>query len=451
MVTEIKNRLASFYPQDDSEKQENWVVDGQAGRKNKRYSLKYRSDRKTWQFTLHEESGLAPEVCAQWRSKSFSTIPPAILSRFPNIRTRTGAERIVDALIEHLKGKEDAHPVVTHGTPVWEWINLFTKAETSPKAKKLIMQGKPYSPDTIRHMESLVRTHFDAKDPLMQMAMERVTSEDLTDFFATLAQKQFKDRPRLHGGDRTETIMKSVGDSSMLGQVYGFLRMTFHEFQLSHKRYYDPFVELERPHYQGPRREGLEEEEVLKLFTVPGVFVKEPELERAVCAAIFWAGLRRSEVFALQSDDLDWKTPKINLQHAWKKWDTVERKIGDPKHHKLRAAPFPDVLQKAIRDLWKVNGQHQFVIARADGSQPGAKWYRDHVYKWFERAGIDIRGRRITPHSSRHSLASILESEGVPLRYIQDLLGHSDLETTLGYLHTPQGKINEITNKINNQ
>jgi site-specific recombinase XerD len=35
------------------------------------------------------------------------------------------------------------------------------------------------------------------------------------------------------------------------------------------------------------------------------------------------------------------------------------------------------------------------------------------------------------------SLASILEARGTSLRYIQDLLGHSDLKTIKIYLHTP--------------
>jgi len=34
------------------------------------------------------------------------------------------------------------------------------------------------------------------------------------------------------------------------------------------------------------------------------------------------------------------------------------------------------------------------------------------------------------------------------LRYIRDMLGHTSMKTTVGYLHTPEGKINEIMRKI---
>jgi len=75
-------------------------------------------------------------------------------------------------------------------------------------------------------------------------------------------------------------------------------------------------------------------------------------------------------------------------------------------------------------------------------------WVKRHFPKWLKRAGIELNGRRIVPHSARHSLASMLEARGVPLRYIQELLGHSDLETTLIYLHSTEKTFRDISGKI---
>ncbi|MDR3172464.1 MAG: site-specific integrase, partial [Treponema sp.] len=113
----------------------------------------------------------------------------------------------------------------------------------------------------------------------------------------------------------------------------------------------------------------------------------------------------------------------------------------------MREAPFPDILQAGIRELWEVNGTHECVFCRKDGTLPSARYIRNRLPRWLERAGIRLDGRRIVPHSARHSLASVLEADGVPLRYIQDMLGHSYLKTTLGYLHTPQETINRIAKK----
>jgi len=106
------------------------------------------------------------------------------------------------------------------------------------------------------------------------------------------------------------------------------------------------------------------------------------------------------------------------------------------------------MLQEAIKKLWAKNGQHKFVFSFKDGTTPGPSWIDGRFKKWIDRAGINLEGRYITPHSARHSLASILEGRGVSIRYIQDLLGHSDLKTTKGYLHSTDKTIRNIGEKI---
>jgi integrase len=421
------------------------------GRRSNRFSLRYRADRDTWIFSLHEECGLSIEICSEWSNKSIRSLPSFILARYPKIKTRTAAAHAIDALVEYLKANDEAEPRVLRGTNVWEWMRLFLNVETSPRATRLIGKGLPYSPATITHYQYVFNVHIKQNDPLMKLAIERVTSADLLEFFKRIAAQRLpigRPKKRREGQPTQDMPTRPVANSYTYERIYSFVRMTFKEFQQTHKHFYDPFAEMERPKTKSLPREGLEEDEVLRLFTTPGVFLDEPELERAICAAMFWAGLRRSETFGLLSEDLDWKTPKITVQHAWKNFEQKYRELGDPKWHKIREAPFPDILQSAIRDLWKKNGKQTFALARADGSQPLGTWYRAHVYKWFSRAGIDLGGRRITPHSARHSLASLLEAQGVPLRYIQEILGHSNLKTTLGYLHAPQQTINDITAKL---
>ena len=140
--------------------------------------------------------------------------------------------------------------------------------------------------------------------------------------------------------------------------------------------------------------------------------------------------------------------PKIMVRRAWQNFDRVDKVLGPPKGKKERDAPFDPVLQEAIKKLWKENGEHEFVLCRKDGSLPGSSWIYANFPGWLKRAGIELRGREIVPHSSRHSLASLLEERGVSLRYIQELLGHSDLKTTKGYLHSTEKTIRDIGQKI---
>jgi len=53
----------------------------------------------------------------------------------------------------------------------------------------------------------------------------------------------------------------------------------------------------------------------------------------------------------------------------------------------------------------------------------------------------------VTPHMFRHSLATMLLENEVDLRYIQDLLGHSSINTTQIYLSVNKKKQRRILTK----
>jgi integrase len=115
---------------------------------------------------------------------------------------------------------------------------------------------------------------------------------------------------------------------------------------------------------------------------------------------------------------------------------------------KVREAPFDPILQEAIKKLWEENGRHEFVFSFKDGRYLNPSWIERQFPEWLERAGIELGGRKIVPHSSRHSLASLLEERGISLRYIQEMLGHYDLRTTRRYLHSTEKTIRDIGEKI---
>jgi len=393
-----------------------------------------RPDTKKYLIILHPSCGLPIEVCREWDRVSFTHFPPQ-LSHLRDPGSKSAAKNAAYALIEYLKKEMAAKMDFCSSQPlqVGEWLSRFTSLENNPRAERLISMGLPYSPGTI-DLYKIYYGRYIADDPFLSLDINTVDVPTTRAFIARMGMKKTKDERELAGTRAFEITV-------------GFVRMAFKEYWEDHQEWRNPFDRIKPPkRVTGRRRDVLQEEEILRLF-MPGV-ITDP-LEHAVAVAMFWAGLRRSEIFGLKTEDLDWRTPKLNINHAWKQFgSTKKRTIGDPKWHKRREAPFPEDLQFVIKELQKTNGTHEFVFCYSDGTIPHGKWILEKLPRWLKRAGIDTVGRKIVPHSARHSLASSLEAAGVPLRYIRDMLGHSSMKTTVGYLHTPAGKINEITQKI---
>jgi integrase len=402
-------------------------------RPSKPFTTPRRGDSKTFQITINCSSGLPWKICQEWRRRSFQDFPEDLI-RFRNPKTKAAAEAGAFALVEYLKkrlGEGTAQRIRFDDITVGAWIEKFTAMETSPRTGFNASRNRPYSPDTLQTYRGYYDTHI-KEDSFTKLKMTEVEEEDVTEYITRLSLKELLNG-QLCGGTRT------------FAGVIIFMRMAFREYQRKNHRWLNPFQYIDPPIINNKVRDALPEDEMVKLF-VPGVL--KDTLELAVCAVMFLSGLRRSEIFALKSEDLDWHTPKITIRRAWQNFDLKDKVLGPPKGKKVREAPFDPVLQEAIKKLWAENGEHEFVFSRKDGSIPGSSWIYTRFPEWLKRAGIDLGGRKIVPHSSRHSLASLLEERGVSIRYIQELLGHSDLETTKGYLHSTEKTIRDIGKKI---
>ena len=392
-----------------------------------------RNDSKTFQITLNRTCGLPDRICKEWQRRSFQDLPDE-LAEYRNPKTKAGAKAAAYALITFLKKKQDegnARKVHVEDITVGAWIEKFTQIETSPRTGVNASRNRPYSIDTVENYKNYFDNHI-KNDPFTGLMMAEVEEEDAIEYITRLSVRKLNDG-RVMGGTRT------------FAGIIIFIRMVFRAYQKTNRRWLNPFQYIDTPIYHSKPRDALTEDEVIKLFA-PKVFNNTMEL--AVCAAMFLSGLRRSEIYALKPDCLDWHTPKITVKNAWQSYNKSKRVLGPTKGKRERDAPFDPVLQEAIKKLWEENGQHEFVFCRKNGKTPGSSWINRNLPLWLERAGIKLNGRDIVPHSSRHSLASLLEERGVPLRYIQELLGHSDLKTTKIYLHSTEKTIRDIGRKI---
>jgi len=409
----------------------------------KPFTTPRRSDSKTYQITLNPPCGLPERVCSEWKRRSFQDLPIE-LAEYRNPKTKPAAEKAVFALIQYLKKKLEeegsAGRVPVANITIGEWIEKFIAIETSPRTGVNASKNRPYSLNTLDAYKSYYKCHI-KDDPICKLKMAEVEVEDIEEFSTRLSIKKFKKIGK--GGIKIEGT--DMGGSRTFAAVLSFMCLTFNEYQKKARRWFNPFQQIDSVKSCKKSWDALPEDEMIELFK-PGVL--KDVMELGVCAAMFLSGLRRAEISALRPEDLDWHTPKIMVSRSWQRFEKIDKVLGPTKGKKIRRAPFDPILQEAIKRIWAENGEHEFVFCRKDGSIIGGSWIKKRFPKWLKAAGIELKGRRIVPHSSRHSLASLLEARGVSLRYFQELLGHSDLKTTKIYLHSTERTIREIGKKI---
>jgi len=152
--------------------------------------------------------------------------------------------------------------------------------------------------------------------------------------------------------------------------------------------------------------------------------------DRAAVVVMWRCGLRVAEMTALMPRELDLDAGTVTVMHG--KGDR-RRVVGiDPQ----AAAVVDGWLRKRAR--LGLGARHPVfcVISRPS---VGKRWYtscvRESVKDAGTRAGLTAEGVRVHPHGLRHTYASELAREGVPLPMIQALLGHKSLATTARYVH----------------
>jgi integrase len=138
-------------------------------------------------------------------------------------------------------------------------------------------------------------------------------------------------------------------------------------------------------------------------------------------------GMRAGDVVNLRFDEIDWNTGTITI---------TQQKTGAPL-----TLPLVDEVRYPLLDYLRggrpESHDEDYVLATCHPPHTRlastASLYR-LVSRHLDEAGIDTAGRRRGPHALRHSLATGLMRENVPLSAISSILGHSSTRVTEAYL-----------------
>lgn len=151
----------------------------------------------------------------------------------------------------------------------------------------------------------------------------------------------------------------------------------------------------------------------------------------AVLELLFATGVRVSELCALQCEDVRLDEGEIKILGKGAKERYVQ--IANPDVLKALLS-YHETYENTIKQIGT------FFVNRRNGPLSDQS-VRGIVNKYSKLAGVE---NHITPHMFRHSFATLLLEEGVDIRYIQRLLGHSSIVTTQIYTHVAGKKQRDI-------
>ncbi|MBM4396156.1 MAG: site-specific integrase [Deltaproteobacteria bacterium] len=141
-------------------------------------------------------------------------------------------------------------------------------------------------------------------------------------------------------------------------------------------------------------------------------------------ATLLWTGMRIGEALALRWDDIEWRSGKVLVRRS-----LFHKEFVTPKSGKPREIPMNSRLVEVLKAARHERGE--LVFCTLDGKVLDQANVKRPFFAALRKAGLRI----IRVHDLRHSFASQLAIEGLPLKVIQELLGHQSMAMTLRYAH----------------
>ncbi len=212
---------------------------------------------------------------------------------------------------------------------------------------------------------------------------------------------------------------------------------TIHSRMNGLKFYYEQVLKREKLFWEIPRPKKplllpkvISEEKILQsLLSVKNI------KHKAILITAYSAGLRVSEVVSLKLSDIDSDRMQIAIRGA--------------KGKKDRMATLSNYTLQLLREYVTEMKPTQYLFP---GQNPLMPYSSRSAQMIFKQAIAKLNlPKSISFHSLRHSYATHLLENGTDIKYIQELLGHNDIKTTLRYTHVSTkslGKIESPLDKI---
>lgn len=180
-----------------------------------------------------------------------------------------------------------------------------------------------------------------------------------------------------------------------------------------------------------------------------------------------YTGMRKGEIMALKWENVDFDERKIYIKNSLCRVESEQLdekghrvthyEIMEPKTKKsIRTIPMMNQVYDALREQQQRQAQDKdrvgdkyldqgFVFADPIGQHLGQRDFNKKYNAFLEKYGVD----KIRFHDLRHTFATLLVESDISLKLVQELLGHSNIATSMDiYTHVSSEKKEQVISKL---
>ncbi|EEW9887911.1 site-specific integrase [Listeria monocytogenes] len=262
-----------------------------------------------------------------------------------------------------------------------------------------------------------------------------------------------------------EVQKKGVGPSALEGH-HRVIRSLFKYATLWGITETDVSLSVKKPTYKVPEKNIYNKREIELLIDRIKILQK---YQQVIIKLALYCGLRRGEVIGLTTKDMNYNKNTINVYRAVIKSASEGIKLDETKNKRKRIVPAPAGLMEEIKELakekqknkdklgllWKgtkdLDGKTVILIFSHDDGTPFTPASVTRMFNRFLEKEENNDLTKISFHDLRHSAASFLLEQGINVKVIQNILGHSDIKVTLNtYAHITEDGYSEAAKTFDN-
>lgn len=226
--------------------------------------------------------------------------------------------------------------------------------------------------------------------------------------------------------------MQTIGKSSATISRCVASMKAFYRYLLKNKLVEENIAEkLLAPKVEKKELSILSVGEVEKLLEQPSMSDLKGQRDKAMLEVLYATGIRVTELISLKITDVN-----VNAGHIKVKKKNKERVIPVSN----TSLKFLKEYVENVRPLLIKTEEEESLFINANGQKMTRQGFWKILKQYKDQAKIE---KELTPHTIRHSFAVHMLQNGAELKSVQELLGHTDVASTMMYTHVADMKLKD--------